>query len=43
MANIEWNEVIGGHLMQVSLTDQALEHIRNKGGQAAIDLICVSN
>ena len=29
--------------MQVSLTEKALEHIRRKGGRAAIDLICVSN
>lgn len=29
--------------MKVSLTDKALEHIQNKGGRAAIDLICVSN
>lgn len=29
--------------MNVSLTEKALEHIRRKGGQAAVDLICVSS
>lgn len=29
--------------MKVSLTAQALGHIKRKGGQAAVDLICVSN
>ena len=29
--------------MQINLTPEAVEHIQNKGGQAAIDLLCFSS
>ena len=29
--------------MRVNLSDKALEHIQKKGGQAAIDLFCLSS
>ena len=29
-------------MLKVSFSDEALEHIRNKGGRAALDLICMS-
>lgn len=29
--------------MLVSVSDQAQEHIRKKGGRAAVDLVCISS
>lgn len=33
----------GGGLLNITLSDQAVEHIRSKGGRAVVDLLCVSN
>lgn len=28
--------------MQISMTDEALGHIQQKGGKATVDLVCIS-
>lgn len=29
--------------MQVTVSENALEHIQKKGGRAAVDLVCISS
>jgi hypothetical protein len=43
ISNLTSSTKNGATGLKINLTDAALDHIRRKGGRAALDLVCVSN